>query len=317
MSNTVGHLISVIMPCYNGACYLKRAVSSVLEQHYQNVELIVINDGSTDNSLEILAEINDPRLKVISQQSQGVCAARNRGLALASGEYIAFLDVDDTWHPDCLNQLYMALQGEPQAALAYCGWQNVGLPGHRGEPFVPPDYEVHNKAEILLEGCRWPIHATLTKKEEILAAGQFDERFSTSEDYLLWLRIATFSKIVCVPEVLAFYHFHSGPQATKDVAGTALSRWSVKQTFLREHPEVLTQLGKCRIRELADGKLLEEGYACYWRRDLQAAHTIFRMVMKRGYGSLRDWKYMLPAWFPLTWYTSLIGFLEREDGSAP
>lgn len=308
------HLISVIMPCYNGGRYLKRAVSSVLEQRYKDAELIVVNDGSSDNSLEILEEINDPRLKVISQKNRGVCAARNQGLALASGEYIAFLDTDDTWHPDCLNRLYWALQEQPEAALAYCGWQNVGLPsrGRHGEPFVPPDYEVPCKAEILLEGCRWPIHAALTRKELILAAGGFDERFPIAEDYLLWLHIATFNKIVRVPGVLAFYHFHGGPQATESTVRAACSHWSVKRAFLREHPEVEIQLGKQRIRELTDGKLLEQGYTCYWQRDLPVARSLFRRVMRLGYGSLHDWRYMLPSLLPITCHKMLINLLERN-----
>lgn len=298
------------MPCYNGERYLKRAVSSVLEQHYKNIELIVVNDGSADDSLEILEEINDPRLKVISQRNSGVCVARNQGLALASGEYIALLDVDDTWHPDCLDRLYQALQEQPEAALAYCGWQNVGLPGQRGAPFIPPDYETPDKAEILLGGCRWAVNAALTKKKIVLEVGGFDERFLTSEDYFLWLRVATFNEIVRVPEVLAFHYFHDGPQVTKDIMRCAYDHWRVKQAFLQEHPEIEAQLGKQRIRELTDGKLLEQGYICYWRRDLSDARAIFRRVMRLGYGSPRDWKYMLPALLPFSWHKSLIELMD-------
>jgi glycosyltransferase involved in cell wall biosynthesis len=302
------------MPCFNAEAHVATGVASALDQSFQDIELIIVNDGSTDNTLKIVKGIDDKRLKVVNQPNRGVCAARNRGLAEAKAHLIAFLDSDDTWHPQCLEKLYAALESSPKAVLAYCGWQNVGLPGGRGKPFVPRDYEQSNKIETLLRDCPWPIHAALTRRNVIEETGGFDIRFATSEDYYLWLKIATKYPIVRVPEVLAYYHFHDAPQATKNRAREALDNWKVKCKFLNEKPEVKLKLGRKRVRELTHGHLLKKGYICYWNRDLRSARKIFRLVMKTGYGTVRDWKYMLPALLPINFHRFLIKtFTSAED----
>lgn len=294
------------MPCFNAAGHISESVGSVLGQSYEAIELIVVNDDSTDHSLQVLDGIRDYRLIIISQPHSGVCVARNRGLAEATGDYVAFLDADDTWRPDCLEKLHSVLQKNPDAALAYCGWQNVGLPGGRGQPFIPADYEQPAKVEILLGGNRWPIHAALTRREAIAKAGGFDEHFITSEDYYLWLRIATIHKIVRVPEVLAFYHHHEGPQATKNRLRLALNHLKVKNEFLKNHPKIVRSIGRSRVRELTLGVMVKQGYRCYWDRELDASHAIFRVAMKNFYFRVKDIKYMLPAILPLTIYKSFV-----------
>jgi glycosyltransferase involved in cell wall biosynthesis len=304
--------ISVIMPCYNAAAHLPASVGSVLAQTFANWELIAVDDGSSDATLNWLQAQTDPRLRILSQTNQGVSAARNAGLAEATGRYVAFLDADDTWTPDYLEKMLAMLHTHPDAALAYCGWQNVGLPGGRGDPFVPPDYENANKLETLFSGCRWPIHAALVKRQAIMAANGFNPVLKNAEDYALWLRVATAAPIVRVPEVLAFYHFHGGGQASGNRARAALQHWLAQQAFLAIHPALGGAISPSRIRELTLGELLKRGYACYWQRDLPAARQIFRAVMKQGYGTLSDWKYMLPAWLPESWHRWLIGQRDRD-----
>ena len=291
-------LISVIMPCFNAEKYLLSSIGSVFDQTYPNLELIVINDGSTDNSLQILQTIDDDRLHVLNQNNAGVCHARNHGIQVANGELIAFLDADDTWHPDCLNRLYQSLLNNKSAVLAYCGWQNVGLSGGQSEPYVPPDYETIDKLTLLFKNCCWPIHACLTRKQAIFEANSFDERLVTSEDFLLWLKIGSRHPIVRVPEVLAFYHFHDGHQATQNKEKTALNHWQAQQLFLDNNPDIASILGIKRSRKIMLAELLQRGFECYWKRDLHAARAIFRKVMRQGYGSFQDWKYMLPSLLP-------------------
>ena len=90
-------MISVVIPLYNKEKYIKRAIESVLNQTFQKFEIIVVNDGSTDKSAEIVQNIKDPRIRLINQKNAGVSAARNRGIQEAKYEYIAFLDADDFW----------------------------------------------------------------------------------------------------------------------------------------------------------------------------------------------------------------------------
>lgn len=304
--------ISIVMPCYNAAAHLSTSVGSVLAQTMDDWELIAVDDGSSDGTQAWLREQTDPRIRDLTQPNRGVSAARNAGIGLARGRYVAFLDADDTWAPNFLEKMLVALDARPDAILAYCGWQNLGLPGGRGEPFVPPDYENAAKREILFAGCRWPIHAALVRRSTVDTVGGFDPTLKNAEDYALWLRIATTAPIVRVPEVLAFYHFHGNGQASGDHARAALQHWQAQRNYLAAQPAFAAALGKQRIRALTTGELLKRGYACYWQRDLPAARQIFRTVMKQGYGTLSDWKYMLPAWLPESWHSRLVGLSDRK-----
>lgn len=307
-------LISIVMPCHNGAAHVAKSVLSVLDQTHKHFELIVVDDGSVDESLKVLDSFDDQRIKVFSQSHSGVSRARNYGISKAEGKYIAFLDSDDTWEASFLERMAASLELNPDAALAYCGWQNLGVEGGRGDPFIPPDYETPEKPALLLMENRWPIHAALTRSEFVRKAGGFDERFIIGEDYLLWLRIACFNRITRVPEVLAYYHHHGGVQATKNKMRRAREVWLVKRTFLKEFPELVRKLGRKKVRKITHGSLLELGYVYYWKRDLPVARSIFRIVMRHGYGSFKDWVYMLPALLPQWLHNQLILSLSKSDG---
>lgn len=178
-------LISVIMPCFNAEHFVEEAVRSALEQSYGNVELIVVDDGSTDHSREILARLSakfGDCMKVLHQNNKGPYPARNLGLKYAQGEFIAFLDADDFWDKNCLEELYHAVITHG-SDLAYCGWQNIGEGAPNGHPYVPPKYESCNPVELFLKTCPWPIHAALTSKQLIDAAEGFSERYFSSMDY--------------------------------------------------------------------------------------------------------------------------------------
>jgi len=309
-------LISVIMPCYNESSRIAEAVCSVFLQTFPNLELIVVDDGSKDDSLEVLQRLSleFEGLKILSQPNQGAGPARNKGLKEASGVYIAFHDADDSWHPECLEKLHAALASHPDAALAYCGWQNRGLSENLCKPFVPPDYEQPDKIEALLKGCRWPIHAALTRRSVIEVVGGFNERWSSCMDYDLWLHVASFHKIVRVPEVLAYYHHHAGEQITKNRLRIAHNHSRIQRHFLNEFPKIRQSLGHRRTREIVEGELLRRGYQSYWQRDLSTAHSLFRQVLARLYFKPKDLRYLLPSLLPFPIYQTLI--IRRDNEQA-
>ncbi len=109
--------ISVIIPSYNHDCYILHAVNSVLDQTFSNLELIVVDDGSTDQTLKTLSTVTDPRLKVISQSNQGAHAAVNQGLQHASGKYLSILNSDDYYHPERLGLMAPILDQNPGIGL--------------------------------------------------------------------------------------------------------------------------------------------------------------------------------------------------------
>lgn len=306
--------VSIIMPCYNGAKHLDESIGSVRAQTLRDWELIVVDDGSTDNSLRklnALAEA-DPRITVLSQKNAGASAARNSGLRVAKGRFIAFLDSDDTWSPRFLELMSVSLDTNAEAGIAYCGWQNLGLTGGRGLPFTPPEYENPAKLETLLEGCRWPIHGALTRAALIRDCGGFDEALTSCMDYDLWLRLGTEHKLLRVPAVLAYYHHHGGDQITQNVARIALNHFRTQRKFLDAHPNVTVRLGRPRVRQLTLGELMRRGYEAHWKRDLRSTRVIFREVMRNGYGSAKDWLYMLPCLLPLCIHSRVIQYIDSR-----
>lgn len=303
--------ISVVIPCYNGSAFLHEAIDSALNQNNVDREVIVVNDGSIDDSFAIM-ESYGLRIRIVNQPNSGLPAARNAGIRAASGELFAFLDADDWWEADFLSKMSAALDANPKAAVAYCGWRNVGLPGGRGEPFIPPDYEsMPDKTEKIFCSPRWPVHAAMIRRNALFEAGLFDPTLKSCEDFALWLRSAIPHPIVRVPAVLAYYRHHDN-QMIGNRARIALSHYEVQRTYLTQHPEIAGMFTRDTLRALSDGELLMRGYASYWERDLPAARRIFRAVMKQGYGTLTDWKYMLPAWLPESWHRRLIGLRDRN-----
>ena len=272
-----------------------------MAQTYRNVELIVVDDGSTDSSVEILKTLvarHSPRMKLLFQARLGPYPARNRGLHHASGEYIAFLDADDYWSLDALERLSGAIRAAG-ADIAYCGWQNIGEGSPGTQPYVPPDYLLLDTIEEFLRTCPWPIHAALVRRKAIDAVGGFSERRFSAMDYDLWLRLfAHTQKLVRVPEVLAFYRWHDSGQISKTRWKQVVDSRAVRTDFVKHNPDRVAHLSSAKLRDLADGFLLREGFRCYWKRNLDDAQRLFRRALVLGSWKLADLRYILPALLP-------------------
>jgi glycosyltransferase involved in cell wall biosynthesis len=295
------NLISIVMPCYNSSATLARSIESALSQSHEEIELIVVDDGSTDSSVAIAEEIcqRDRRLQLIrTNGNRGAAQARNRAIAVSRGEFIAFLDADDTWDPRCMERLLLALTARPDAALAYCGWQNIGVEGGRAAPYIPPDYELpdssgREKLNALIENCPFPIHATLTRTQSVVEVGGFDETLSSCMDFDLWLRICWSQSIVRVPEVLAYYWHHDvSTRITSNRAKIALNHWRVQRKFLNEHRDVSEKLGPQRVHDVTHRRLFSKGLDAHWKGDFDASRSIFRNLIPYLYLEPGAWKYL-------------------------
>lgn len=310
--------VSVIMPCFNGGHHLARSTASVLQQDLTDWELIIVDDGSTDSSWTVITELarHEPRIVPLKQANSGAAAARNAGLSIARGTMVAFLDCDDTWHPTFLSHMQAALGGQEHSAIAYCGWQNIRQGPTTEPPFIPPDYESPSKIEVLLTNCRWPIHGAMVSLDAIRRAGGFDTTLVSSEDYDLWLRLACTMRLVRVPEVLAFYHFHGGTQLTSNLLRMERNHVRAQRKFVRTHPDEAARLGTAKLRALIEGEMHYRAFSHYWHGDLSIARALFRSLMKRGYGNLRDWAHMLPALLPITIHRFVVGRLRAGRSPA-
>lgn len=186
--------MSVVMPTFQRRELVRRAVATVLAQSFRDLELIVVDDGSTDGTREALERV-DPRLHYVWQENAGVAAARNRALELARGPVIAFLDSDNRWLPDHLSVLTKILKRNPEAVLAStCPRFDV-----RGRE-EPADAEVVDLRHRMLSYGARPgfISCVAVRREAIAAVGGFDERLRIGEDTDLFLRLGTLGAIVTV-----------------------------------------------------------------------------------------------------------------------
>jgi glycosyltransferase involved in cell wall biosynthesis len=182
-------LVSVIIPVYNGDRYIAQAVESVLNQTYHSYEVVVVDDGSTDDTQRILQGYGD-RLHAIWQENQGVAIARNRGIQASQGELVAFLDADDFFLPDKLAGQVAVFAAQPSLGIVHSGWQRVNAQGECLTVVEPWEKVPHLNLEAWL---RWkPVlpSAMMFRREWLERVGGFDPRFPPAEDTELVLRLA-------------------------------------------------------------------------------------------------------------------------------
>ncbi len=195
-------LVSVIIPSYNMEKFTPLTVESVLAQDYLNVEIIIVDDGSTDGSLTALSRFGD-RIRVLEQKNAGACAARNRGLAECKGEFVAFLDCDDLWERHKLSRCVEALMAEPTAVMVHSHAYCIDA---EGKVFGPPSFPPRPEGKVFAELARLNhvMNSTpLCRTAAVRAVGGWDEAIFTTADWDLWLRLAQRGGISFLSEVLA------------------------------------------------------------------------------------------------------------------
>ena len=216
-------LVSVIIPIYNVEAYIAQAVQSVLNQTYPHFELLIIDDGSPDQSVSICQQFSDSRIKIISQKNRGLAGARNTGIRESQGEYIAFLDGDDLWQPNKLAEHIKHLKNSPQVGVSFSRSaliDQTGKPLHTylmpklsniTIPYLLRENPVGNGSAAVVRKAIFDEIAISNYENNVLVKAYFDEQFRRAEDIELWLRIAiqTDWKIEGIPEALTLYRVNS------------------------------------------------------------------------------------------------------------
>ncbi len=198
--------ISVTIPAYNATRTISATLDSILKQTFSDFEIIVINDGSTDNTVEKVQEFQDPRIKIFSYENGGIVAALNRALTHARGEYIAFMDADDLWTPDKLELQLKALQDYPEAGVAY-SWTTDFIDGKEDQQL--PDKPMYFSGDVLpqLLVSNFLRHGSnvLVRRSAIDVIGELDPIASPAEDWDYYLRLAAQYPFALVPKHQIFY----------------------------------------------------------------------------------------------------------------
>jgi glycosyltransferase involved in cell wall biosynthesis len=244
-------LVSAVIPAYNYGHLVGRAVESVLAQTYREIEVIVVDDGSTDGTAERLAPYRD-RIRYVYQENRGLPAARNAGIRLARGEWVAFLDADDVWHPRKTEVQLNEVAGRSDVALIGSPKYYSPMPEH-----LPPNPPVRQLGirEFLLWAPIGPSSA-LVRRSCFDEVGYFDETLSSIEDRDMWLRVAYRHAAIQVDCPCWYYERHPD-QMSRHAARMYLNYERVLRKFFADHPEAT------RERGLAYGYLYYDTAHCY------------------------------------------------------
>lgn len=202
--------ITVQMPVFNGARHLSEAIRSILVQSHINFEFLIVDDGSTDDSLEILKkfEASDKRICLISRENRGLGATQRELSIAAQGRYVAQLDQDDVAHPDRLARQVEYLIGHPEVVCVGSAYQIIDSHGRLLTTRSPPTEDAEIQLLNLQGHCAILHPSAMMRKTALDAVGGYDSEFNTAVDIDLWLRLGEFGKVANIPEVLVKYRLH-------------------------------------------------------------------------------------------------------------
>ena len=201
--------VSVIIPCYNSERFIRETLSSVLSQTFAAIEIIIIDDGSTDSTKEIIDSFSDLRIKYFYKQNEGVSIARNRGIGCSKGKYIAFLDADDIWLPEKIERQVGKMEKEKSASLIYSGFYIIDDNGLVMDTFNRESSGDIIKDLVLIGNTIGTSSGVLARREVFEDTGGFDPSLSTAADWDMWIRILNRYGIAYIDKPLFKYRSHA------------------------------------------------------------------------------------------------------------
>jgi glycosyltransferase involved in cell wall biosynthesis len=309
--------VSVVIPTYNRSDYLVPALESVFAQTFVPDEVFVVDDGSTDETPAVLRSYRH-RIIALSQPNSGAAAARNRGIALARGEWVAFLDSDDMWEPEALESLVRAIPDFPDAGLITFRGRVVTSDGKRtgkilGKQSPGPDFT----SESFLREDSGGVLTPMVRRAVLLEAGGYDESIRTAHDCDLWLRLTFRTRMVSLSEPLLLRRVHDD-NASGDQLLNARMWLRILDKLAKEQPEFVRRRRDLYQRSLAKEhiRLGREALArCRGDREMLAeARRNLRLGLKYRPRSRRAWSYLLWSYvFP----SSYGAWRRRERRSFP
>lgn len=274
--------VSVVIPTYNRARLLRRAIQSVLAQTFTDFEILIVDDGSTDDTPAVVEGFDDARIRYLPQpENAGVSAARNRGLREARGAFIAFLDSDDTWYPHKLALQVPQMRDLPDdVGLLYCGVENDD--GRGNCSLVTPTHRGDLYRQLLLSNVLHGTSGVMIRRAVVATAGFFDEGIPAIEDYDYWLRVARFFKFDFIAEPLIRYH---DPQWMERKSLNFGENMDARAWLFRKHATEMRRAG------VADVFLLESArrHLLPPRTDIRAARRLAAQAVWHAPRSRTAW----------------------------
>lgn len=247
-------LISIITPTYNRELFLSQMIESVLAQTHREWELIIVDDGSTDNSKELVQQYidKDPRINYLQQENQGQSIARNKGLAVANGEFICFLDSDNYWPQDKLEKSVQAFKDYPDADIVYGDCVTID---EQGTELHRNNMKRHSGriAHLLLKDNFVSMNTAMTKKTCFNEMGGMSGTRRVADDYDLWLKFSARFKFQYIPEYMVFYRVMKNQISTNKKLRFETNE-KIIVDFIAKYPDAITEKQK------------KEGLAAFYSR---------------------------------------------------
>jgi glycosyltransferase involved in cell wall biosynthesis len=302
--------VSVIIPAYNAAATLGEAITSVLAQTWRDFELIMVDDGSTDRTREMLRGFG-AHIKIIEQPNRGAAAARNAGIAAARGTLIAFLDADDLWKPQLLERLVPTLESKPKCVLAYADLEIIDSDGRSLNTSLIGGVTAHAPTLDEMLQRVWPImpSAVLMRRDVLETIGGFCMEFKgcTYEDLYCWMRARELGYFLYVPERLACWRFSIYPRRLKHKPATVTHNRELFERLVRDRwgvtPAPLTN-GRARAPRSILGYI---GLTAMRRGDMREAREAFRYALEIDPLRLKNYFRLARTYLPAPLARALTG----------
>jgi glycosyltransferase involved in cell wall biosynthesis len=280
-------LISVVIPTYNSGAYVLDALVSALEQTYPHVEVIVVDDGSTDNTRQLLEPYRD-RIAYVYQSNRGLSGARNAGISHASGDWIAFLDADDVWLPDKLQRQVDRLRDLPEAGLVHTDAAYLlGRTGRlQARPTPTPPFEGDCHLQ-LFGGNRIVVSSVIVRREWLERCGVFDESLRQAEDYDCWMRLAPHIAFAFVPETLVLYRLHDSNMSKDRRTLRSFEARVLDKALCND--SLAVRLGSRTIQSRYANLWFEVGYVGFDHGEFKEAHRAFARSLRYDWRRVHVW----------------------------
>jgi glycosyltransferase involved in cell wall biosynthesis len=292
-------LISIITPTYNREAYLSETIESVLRQDYPNFEYLVLDDGSTDNTRQLVTRYDDPRLQYRYHNNMGETQTVNKGFQMAKGAYIVVVNSDDPLLPDFMRKAVDFMQSRPELLVAYPGW--IMIDENSNLLQEQPMYEYNYVNMVKWHYCMPGAGAIITRKALELVPGR-DPAFRYRGDYDFWLQVGLHGPFAYLPEVLATWRTHSEGATS-----------NINERMIMEHIEVIEKLYNTPNLPEAVKKVRREafcnayytaGYICRKSNPALARRLLLRSILYKPFAPIhypmrtRSWKMMLQTILP-------------------
>jgi glycosyltransferase involved in cell wall biosynthesis len=225
--------VTVLLPVRNGERDLREAIESVLAQTFRDFELVVVDDGSTDESADLVGTIHDERVRLVRQKPLGLVEALRRGLAEARGELVARMDADDVSLPTRLERQVEVLRRDSRLGLVGCGFEAIDEDGRIVGSWLLPTEDDALRRRLLLRNP-FAHGSVVYRREAVERAGGYRSDYGANEDYDLWRRVARDWRLGSVPEILYRYREHAGAVTKRDVTDRVGSRERLRDELWRD-----------------------------------------------------------------------------------